>query len=421
MTELSTIPISRLNNTELDTKIKTEIDKNGIDLSTIATNCITEISQDIRLELINWYCFEPVASAQYYFSKTSTIAVGSVLHYYIDEPNYDPNGEAKVISIEINSNGTFYTIEVIKEHYNFEVGYTFSNVRRRADEDRAYLVLKAGSTVYVPNGFKEDGTTLKFDEVVVSNDVTTSIDSNTQCLLCYNVSNPGIWWTTISNHGSGSTNPSDLYGFFYNTTDNKVYYLRNSSTPDNLVFSLPIAIVTSSGSQVTSVDQVFNGFGYIGSSVFTLPGVKSLIANGRNEDGTLKNIEKITTQVKIRNETPYSSLLAIFDGTELFSYGVPNYLEQDTIPTGFGTHAIWFNTRENKICQTTDGGSSWFFTYKLCLGELLKQPNENITKFSLKNTFHAADYNDVMLKSNIQFVSALPASPVSGVYYFVKE
>ena len=34
------------------------------------------------------------------------------------------------------------------------------------------LTLKAGSKVYVPNGFEEDGTTPKFDEIKVNTDLT---------------------------------------------------------------------------------------------------------------------------------------------------------------------------------------------------------------------------------------------------------
>ena len=58
---------------------------------------------------------------------------------------------------------------------------------------------------------------------------------------------------------------------------------------------LPIAIVSSRGvdDKFASIDQVFNGFGYIGSTVFALPGVKVQIPNGRNEDGTYSFIEKI--------------------------------------------------------------------------------------------------------------------------------
>lgn len=48
---------------------------------------------------------------------------------------------------------------------------------------------------------------------------------------------------------------------------------------------------------MTSIDQVFNGIGYVGSTVFALPGVKGLIPNGRNADGTLNNTEFSYTQV----------------------------------------------------------------------------------------------------------------------------
>ena len=88
---------------------------------------------------------------------------------------------------------------------------------------------------------------------------------------------------------SGSTAPaqgsfSGSYAAWYDTT-NKVIKLTNDGGStwigDN---SFPLCVYKSTGSAATSIDQVFNGFGYIGSTIFALPGVEGLIPNGRNVD-----------------------------------------------------------------------------------------------------------------------------------------
>ena len=68
--------------------------------------------------------------------------------------------------------------------------------------------------------------------------------------------------------------------------------------------SLPICLITQQAytPNVLSIDQIFKGFGYIGSTVFALPGVKVKIPNGRNGDGTCKNIIFTNDSVKIWTE-----------------------------------------------------------------------------------------------------------------------
>ena len=102
---------------------------------------------------------------------------------------------------------------------------------------------------------------------------------------------------------SGPTPPTATnYQMWYDTTNNLVKsYSGGSDTGDR--YSLPIALVQKGdaveSSNISSIDQVFNGFGYIGSTIFSLPGVKGLVPNGRNADGTLKNTTRTTTAVSV--------------------------------------------------------------------------------------------------------------------------
>lgn len=240
------------------------------------------------------------------------------------------------------------------------------------------LTLKAGSKVYIPNGFESDGTTKKFDVVVIKNDVTADIKSDSG-LFCYNKNN-GIF-SVLTNAVSGSSldNPSYLQGW-YDTTNNIIKrYLNIGGVSWQTNFSLPLCIVTSNTEKITSIDQVFNGFGYIGSTVYALPGVKGLIPNGRNADGSLKSIEWTSNKVIISTLTfgKQSYYLGTYNNEQALGfYGktITKYDEKDN---------IIIDTYANVIRL---GWSFW--------GECTSDSNNKITSFTPKTAFHALDYND---------------------------
>lgn len=226
------------------------------------------------------------------------------------------------------------------------------------------LTLKAGSKVYVPNG---PGV---FDVVNITSDKNFTYSSNGQVLII--TDSLGNMSRCVYPAESGSTEPaSKTTGtLWYDTTNN--YCKRwNGSAWENR--SLPIAIVTVSGGQITSIDQVFNGFGYIGSTAFALPGVKGLAPDGRNEDGSLKNSVKQIGKVSVRN----------FSGgnrTAVFAF-VDNDL-------GFGIYVydsqINRNKENNNLRSNVIFGSGTFIYGKF-------------TSLTPKTPFHAVDYNDAVL------------------------
>jgi hypothetical protein len=162
------------------------------------------------------------------------------------------------------------------------INYTLSN---------GTLTIKAGSKVIVPNGAN------KFDEITVSKDVSCSIANSDKNMLFIRNGNAYIARRLSSQTGSGTTNPTTGYYGFYNTTNNIVYDIRDGVTQNLGLLSLPVLIFTSDDKGVVSVDKVFNGFGYIGSTLFCDKGIKVLIPNGKNADGSLKNIEYTTPKV----------------------------------------------------------------------------------------------------------------------------
>ena len=150
------------------------------------------------------------------------------------------------------------------------------------------LTLKAGSKVYVPNGAG------KFDVVTIVNDIARPISSNDKYMIFVQQNGTATSFRRVSTQtASGTTTPTSSYWAYYNTTDNKIYQIDNGV--NTMQLSFPICIVTVSDGAITSIDKVFNGFGYIGSTIFALPGIKCLVGNGRKSDGScITKIEETT-------------------------------------------------------------------------------------------------------------------------------
>ena len=237
------------------------------------------------------------------------------------------------------------------------------------------LTLKAGSKVYVPNGFEADGVTPKFDEVVLESDVTaTSSGTNGASLVYYTTSygSPSLVFSYLaSDGGSGTTPPTN--GVYYNLSTNQINFTNSGTIQDQR--SLPLGIVQRNN-PITSIDQVFNGFGYIGSTVFALPGVKGLIPNGRNADGSLRNTEfTVSNVLTFTNPFGAQNVYLITDGEQLGLAG-----------KGW-TH---YNSERNTLVDDLTGSD-----FSTCVfGTAITQADNRFTSFTPKQTFHALDYND---------------------------
>ena len=158
------------------------------------------------------------------------------------------------------------------------------------------LTLKAGSKVYVPNGA---GT---FNAVTIASDVSTERQDNQDCIAWYNTDTGTIQLFPSILFYSGTTAPSGYqFMFWYDITNNKCKVTSDSGSTWVEGKSFPICVVSTDGTKVSAIKQVFNGFGYIGSTIFVLPGIKCLVGNGRNPDGSC--ITKIEESTKVSTFT----------------------------------------------------------------------------------------------------------------------
>lgn len=250
------------------------------------------------------------------------------------------------------------------------------------------LTLKAGSKLYVPNGFEEDGVTKKFDVVVVSNDVQAVVPDSDRvgAFLTYNVQglNDGTkHWSqwNVKDVFSGDVEPiSNDNKIWYDTANNVIKECNdtvNWTTSQQTTF--PFCRFSGTPTSVTSIDQVFNGFGYIGNSMFLLPDVKYLIPDGRDSKGNLQNIESKTNKVSVYNNVDFQNATWFLVIKE----------------NGIG---ISDNDLYDKISNTIiyDVKQNWAFCGKFAMDSAGK-----ITSLTPKTTFEVLDKNDTSFLSSL--------------------
>ena len=174
--------------------------------------------------------------------------------------------------------------------------------------NRSLRILK-GTKIWFPQGFEADGTTRKFNSRILQEDfiVPDQFYSNDKMIeQVFAVFGEGGSITfesqarVGSNVTSGATPPTEFLigaALWYDTSENFVKYTKDSGkTWIHASFPLlegsPISHIDTTTNEIgwiSGVKTIFNGFGYMGSTVFALPGVKVQIPNGKNQDGTYKS------------------------------------------------------------------------------------------------------------------------------------
>lgn len=178
------------------------------------------------------------------------------------------------------------------------------------------LTIKAGSVVIVPYGTEDltetypVGSTFLNDNFKVydtqyaggkffvwaelQNDISVKPNITGNIFISVRLNGVQLDYRKAELCYSGSSDAGTSDTSYYNTTIN-IFTSHNASGDVQNAFPSFVTSATPDG--VTSVNQVFNGMGYIGSIVWVDKGVKGLIPDGRNEDGSLKNIEFITDKI----------------------------------------------------------------------------------------------------------------------------
>ncbi len=261
------------------------------------------------------------------------------------------------------------------------------------------LTLKAGSKLYKANG----------ESVMISEDINASLAGTVTNALAffrtdikqfYTIDKPRIFSgaTAPENPSSGTT--------WLDTTakDVKVYDgIRWVSE-----VSLSVCSYNSTDGKVTAVTQVFNGMGYIGNSVYALPGVKGLIPNGFNVDGNLNSVEFEVSNVLISTNTGSTDKRNI-----VFNNGWMGHPRQS-----------YYNIGDNHNYRTNDAETGIQMTNTVIAAEVEYVKGE-VTRLTPKTAFHAVDYNDYRVElqrcKQIAYDSGRNPGNLSGSYTLVLQ
>ena len=302
---------------------------------------------------------------------------------------------------------------ITDDTYDFLTTKQISNCITKLPQDiklelnNGTLTLKAGSLPTNP---------VTGDKYTISSDLTLTASSggNTDCCIFYSASSGTLFYEALSGCLSGDTLTGSGFRTFYNTVDKTIKRYNGSGDVIEENVSLPLAICGRTSSALSSIKQVFNGFGYIGSTIFALPGIEGLIPKGRNPDGSLNSTKFTTTTTSIKT----------FSGTAdvIFTVYTPT-----GIPTATATKNYYYNEGENY--NYFDGNkSSLHFVFANGSFE-----NGRITSFSPNNTFQAVDRNDTEWASTtskpsdryidltLQANGTTYTAPANGTVYFAKQ
>ena len=270
------------------------------------------------------------------------------------------------------------------------------------------LTLKAGSVITYP-----DGT-----QVQTTADKTISSTSNGQLAVFMNPEKNAILVNLLTKCSSGTSAPTDMTsGSFYiwfDTTSTVIKRTNNAGSSWINDFSLPLAIVTVSNGAISSIDQVFNGFGYIGSTIFVLPGVKHLYAQGFNSDGTLHSVEHTVPSVYTRTETgSYTKVLAVGG-----NIGLSDYIYDEATNYLYANNSITIANRRPELtvfatASATTGGKITSFTPKSVIRLATTDMIEDLDVPSLQSRVSQletsinlkADDADVVHKANSETIT----------------
>lgn len=230
------------------------------------------------------------------------------------------------------------------------------------------MTLKAGSKVYKANG----------ESITISGDlVAAQGGTNTGAFAFYRSDNNTVYTVIASQTFSGTTAPANP---FTTTTwldtgakDVKVY----DGTQWVGGVSLPLCTFDNQNGKVTAVTQVFNGMGYIGNSVYALPGVKGLIPNGFNADGSLSNAEFEVANVLITTNTGSTDKRNI-----VFNNGWMGHPRQS-----------YYNIEDNRNYRTNNDETDIIITTTI-IAAAVEYVKGRVTSLTPKTVFHAVDYND---------------------------
>lgn len=322
---------------------------------------------------------------KYWKANGSKIVAKNLATYYWDGSDISSFIPEQVATIEMSSMGAVLDTKANISFDNLadsakNISNWSSNVSNcfveipqdiKLELDNGTLTIKAGSKVYVPNGAGV------FDVITTASDLTMSQSAYTDTYMIYRDNNNGFARESLGRCFSGSTAPSGYsYMLWYDTTNNLVKRTTDGGSTWISGCSLPIALVSTVANTSTTINQVFNGFGYIGSTKFILPGVKGLIPNGTKPDGSFKSISLNIAEVRIMTgASTDSEVIGVVGVNSINNYHTPELV---------------YDEASNYMYHSGE------IVYQIPYTNSYSQVSGKIdTNIKFKSVFHATDYSDI--------------------------
>lgn len=240
-------------------------------------------------------------------------------------------------------------------------------------------------------------------------------------------SNHRFYWYNTNVTYSQDTAPSGFWGVYalwYDTAENVVKCTSDSGATWNRLLSLPIGIFTMAGTGATkTLKYVFNGVGYIGTTVFAVPGVKGLMADGLNEDGSYKSIERTFDRFVMRT-MPFDRTAfygVVLDGE--YTIQGDNYMEAAELPAAPDGYVFCYRKSDNTLWWTLNN-NTWVQRHGLPIG-FWTTSTGGISNFNpAKNFIKVYQYNTYEPNTVLCNISNGESSSVEfrkGVYYICAQ
>lgn len=325
----------------------------------------------------------------------------------LDGSNYKGSGLQTVVDSNLNSKMTNCITEIPQR-----IKYTLVD---------GTLTIKAGSVVIVPYGTEDKtaefpvgarflhdnfkvydtqfagGKFFVWAELVNDKDMVTPATSRTGAFADV-IFNSGTIFPAVA-HSSGTTAPAN--GRFYNTETNIFYDVAdNVDALGNAYHSFPFLLCDFDVDKgYTNVSQVFNGFGYIGKIFWIDKGIKVLVPNRRNADGTLNNIEATSPRLIVHPEmniTGECTFSITYSGNPTVTSVDRTYIQNST-PT-FQTSSCWYSPADNVMLKSLAGTTSWKDSFKCANIGRIKYDSGIITDFQVDlpaRILTAGDSNEI--------------------------
>ena len=223
--------------------------------------------------------------------------------------------------------------------------------RIKLELNNGVLTLKAGSVVIEPMG---NGI---FEHKIITQDITTTWTYNGEGAVFLNYNASYLFIIPITQISSGTTPPTTVEGEYWGWFDTTNQILKitgdgGKTWTKNLTLSL--GVITSTTNGISSVNQVFNGMGYIGSTDWVDKGIIGLIPNGINTEGSLNNIYVKTQNIHIYTfDSAYNGkyIMSLFTDSEdniyeLYCKRDDCIYRQNNVPQDL--NKWWYHISENQ-------------------------------------------------------------------------